>query len=97
MGGVVLRKRGMWVVLGGWGLERFGLGDTEAEGSSGVNRGGESRLVVVQRDNTPSPRVQNDKRGVPLCAASPPSAFLPSHRGDMLDMNLPERTFRQRL
>ena len=33
MGGVVLRKRGMWVVLGGWGLERFGLGDTEAESS----------------------------------------------------------------
>jgi hypothetical protein len=58
---------------------------------------GESRLVVVQRDNTPSPRVQNDKRGVPLCAASPPSAFLPSHREDMLDMNLSEWTFRQRL
>ena len=29
MGGVVLRKRGMWVVLGGWGLERFGFGDRE--------------------------------------------------------------------
>ena len=32
----------------------------------------------MQRDNTPSPRVH--KRDVPLSTASPPSAFLPSHR-----------------
>lgn len=61
MGGVALRKRGMWVVLGGWGLESFGLGETErareAESSSGgVNRGGGESRLVVQRDNTPSPR-----------------------------------------
>lgn len=101
MGGVVLRKRGMWVVLGA-GVWRASDLKTETEreagnSSGGVNRGGGESRLVVQRDNTPSPRVQNDKRGVPLCAASPPSAFLPSHREDMLDMNLPEWTFRQRL
>ena len=60
MGGVALRKRGMWVVLGA-GVWRASDLKTETEreagnSSGGVNRGGGESRLVVQRDNTPSPR-----------------------------------------